>query len=411
MPQKNLSAPFCRSVKPGHRRTYYWDTDVKGLGLMVTPSGQKSWVFQYRNGGPARRIKLGDYGSDLTLDQARKEAADKRTILRTGGDPAEEKRERREAWTVRDLYDYFMDGVPHPVNEDERIGGYRNEPGKFPGTTRSPNSIREYENLWDRYILPAWGSRLVRHVTIHDLEVLHHDVSGVSAVQADRLVKVLRRPFRLARKHGEYPADKVLPPEGIDSAHLNRPASQAGNRYSEVELGRIGEALLSEALVGQRAGVALAFLSGMRPPHEIVQARWEDLVHDGRVLELPKTKSGPRAVYLGEKAAEIIADQPASSGEAILTSPFGGGFGDLRYQWEKIRKAAELPAGRRLYDARHTYKSVAEDLGIPRWRVDVLMGHSKAGAGTSGRYSHPDHRGLLQDADRVSSEIWRLLGG
>lgn len=410
MPRKNLSASFCSKVKPGKSRTYYWDTDVKGLGLMVSKTGHKSFVFQYRDRGqPARRIKLGDYGHDLTLTEARLEAADQRALLRTGRDPSAEKKERRGDWTFGDLYDYFMDGVLHPVEEDERIGGYRNEPGKFPGTSRSPNSIREYENLWERYILPAWGRRLVKHATIQDLEVLHHDVSKVSPVQADRVVKVLRRPFRLARKHGQYPADKVLPPEGIDTAGLNRPGSRAGTRYSDDELGRIGKALLSEDLVGQRAGVALAFLSGMRPPHEIVQATWPNLVHDGRILELPETKSGPRAAYLGKRAAEIIARQPATGDDAILTSPFGGAYGDLRYQWQKIRKAAKLPAGRRLYDARHTYKSIGEDLGIPRWRVDVLMGHSKAGAGTSGIYSHPEHQRLLLDADRISEEIWRLL--
>jgi len=410
MPRLNLTATFCKSVEPETRRVYYWDTDTKGLGLMVTPKGQRSWVFQYRSPrGNDRRMKLGDYGHDLTLKEARAEAADKRAIVRKGGDPAEERRERQQAWTVAELYDYFMDGVPHPVREEERIGGYRNEPGKFPGTRRSPNSVREYVHIWERFILGAWGSRLVSSVTVRDLEVLHHDVSQISRVQADRVVKVLRRPFRLARKHGQYPPEKILPHEGLDSTQLNRVDGRPGVRYSESELAQIGEALLAKELYGQRAGIALAFLTGMRPPHEIVGARWDALRHEGRVLELTATKSGPRAVYLGNKASQIIEAQPTTTDDTILTSPFGGAFNDLNYQWRKVRAASKVPPRRRLYDARHTFKSIAEDLGIPRWRVDVLMGHSKSGAGTSGRYSHPDHEGLLRDAEEVSAEVWRLL--
>ena len=39
-----------------------WDTDVAGFGALVTRTGRKSFVFNYRNRvGTERRIKIGDF--------------------------------------------------------------------------------------------------------------------------------------------------------------------------------------------------------------------------------------------------------------------------------------------------------------------------------------------------------------
>ena len=49
----------------------YFDSDVKGFGLRVWPSGQKNYVLQYRDaGGRTRRIRIGEHGA-MTPDQAR----------------------------------------------------------------------------------------------------------------------------------------------------------------------------------------------------------------------------------------------------------------------------------------------------------------------------------------------------
>ena len=52
-----------------------WDYEIPGFGVRVYPSGKKSFVLSYRNArGKKRRLVLGRYGADLTLDQARTRA-------------------------------------------------------------------------------------------------------------------------------------------------------------------------------------------------------------------------------------------------------------------------------------------------------------------------------------------------
>src|SRR5262245_66223771 len=98
MATKKLTAAFVRSAKPkeGAERTFYWDEDMAGFGLMVTPLGHRSYVAQYRAGGQSRRYTIGN-ASKIELDVARKEARKIHGQVAQGEDPARKKRRAAEA--------------------------------------------------------------------------------------------------------------------------------------------------------------------------------------------------------------------------------------------------------------------------------------------------------------------------
>jgi hypothetical protein len=52
-----LTLAIVAKTKPGPSRVYLWDTEVPGLGLVVQPSGSRSWVFQGAASG-GRRVAL-----------------------------------------------------------------------------------------------------------------------------------------------------------------------------------------------------------------------------------------------------------------------------------------------------------------------------------------------------------------
>lgn len=95
------------AADPGGRR-YVWDAEIKGFGLVVLPSGVKSYFFNYRAGdGRERRITIGKHGA-WTPEAARTKAKALRNTVRDGGDPLAEKRERRQAPTVAELLHLYL---------------------------------------------------------------------------------------------------------------------------------------------------------------------------------------------------------------------------------------------------------------------------------------------------------------
>src|SRR3984957_6179383 len=99
------------NLKPRSKPYIEYDSELIGFGVAVYPSGIKSWVCEYRPDGGGRgvakkRVTLGKI-SQLTPDQARKAAADMLATVQLGGDPAQEKAERRASVTVGALIDLF----------------------------------------------------------------------------------------------------------------------------------------------------------------------------------------------------------------------------------------------------------------------------------------------------------------
>src|ERR1700689_4889551 len=99
------------ALSPRQKQYVEYDANLTGFGVAVYPSGIKSWVCEYRPHGGGRgvakkRVTLGKT-SQLTPDQARKAAADMLAAVQLGGDPAQEKAERRASVTVGELIGLF----------------------------------------------------------------------------------------------------------------------------------------------------------------------------------------------------------------------------------------------------------------------------------------------------------------
>src|SRR5690242_17256488 len=98
-----------RSRKPGAYG------DGGGLYLRVTPPSACSWVFRYMLEGNAREMGLGSY-PDITLDTARRRAADARSLKAEGKDPIDvresvrlaERLQRAKAITFRECANNYL---------------------------------------------------------------------------------------------------------------------------------------------------------------------------------------------------------------------------------------------------------------------------------------------------------------
>jgi integrase len=144
MPAEKLTATFVENatVKPGAKKTVYWDEALPGFGLAVTCGGHRSYVVQYRAGhgraGTDRRMTLRC--DVLKLDDARKEAKAILGQVAKGGDPlGERKREEAKAEnTLRAIVENFLD----------REG-------------RNLRSAAEQRATFERLVFPRLGTRQI----------------------------------------------------------------------------------------------------------------------------------------------------------------------------------------------------------------------------------------------------------
>jgi integrase len=83
-----------RALTPGDKPIKV--ADEKGLFLLVSPAGGKSWRLKYRFGGKEGKLGLGRY-PDVSLKEARKRRDEARQMLANGIDPGEEKKAAKAA--------------------------------------------------------------------------------------------------------------------------------------------------------------------------------------------------------------------------------------------------------------------------------------------------------------------------
>lgn len=94
-PAVNIDKTLVDACQPSERQYLKWDAKISGFGLLVLPSGAKSYVYQYRIGGRSGRLRrwtIGKHGA-LTPAKAREAAEDLKAKVRAGIDPIDAERE------------------------------------------------------------------------------------------------------------------------------------------------------------------------------------------------------------------------------------------------------------------------------------------------------------------------------
>src|ERR1035437_5849718 len=114
MRQKIVEETAKSARAPSKGATTIWDSEVTGFGLRVFapterhPDGARSFFVNYRVNGTERRHTIGAY-PDWSAKAARDEAKALRKRIDGGADPARERRDLRNAPTVKDLAQRYKD--------------------------------------------------------------------------------------------------------------------------------------------------------------------------------------------------------------------------------------------------------------------------------------------------------------
>jgi integrase len=275
-----------------------WDSEITGFGVrLFAPTkrhatGARSFFVNYRVDGREKRFTIGSF-PDWSVLAARAEAKELRRRIDKGEDPAGDRRERREAPTVRDLA--------------ER---YREE--HLPKKARS--SQKDDWAMIQNDILPAIGDRRVADLHEGDAEALHARVTKRGApVRANRVAAVASKMFSLAlrRKEGEEVPWRNQA-QGNPFKGLARNHEEGHERFfSPAELAALSDALVDNGQTPAADCLRFVMLTGCRPG-EAIRATWDQFEAEPGFWIKPSAHTKQRKVHrvpLGAAAAELIERQ------------------------------------------------------------------------------------------------------
>ena len=417
MKRVRISKRIVDGIVPGAKEEHVWDSEVVGFGIRIRPSGALSYIVSYRSGegrrGTKKRVTLAPVGK-ITPDQARALAKGIVGDIAKGADPAEEKRAARAAMTVSELCDSYLEAA-----EKGLILGKR-------GLAKKASTLYVDRGRIDRHIKPLIGKRPVRDLTTADISRFMRDVTtgktaavettgklrGKAIVQggagtAARTVGLLGGILSFAVSDGVIQHNPV---RGV-----RRPADRKRTRrLTPEEYQALGKALgfaEAEGAAWQAITCArLLALTGCRLG-EIVGLRWDAVDATGSALRLADSKAGASVRPLGRAALKILEGIERNEGNPyVLTGVRGDGgfFGGFPRAWAKIVEKAELE-DITAHTLRHSFASMAADLGYSEITIGAMLGHSTATV--TSRYTHHLDAVLIAAADRVSRAIDAAMAG
>jgi integrase len=397
-----------RSLKLGET---IWDASLTGFGARRQRSNAVSYVLFYRTSeGRQRWFTIGKHGSPWTPETARNEAKRLLGEVANKGDPAAGKRAAHHAQTVSELCDlYFADAEAGRLMTRRR-------------TQKKASTLAIDRGRIARHIKPLLGQLRVAAVTSEDVERFMHDVAegktasntktkprGLARVRggkgaANRAVGLLGAIFTYAVRHRMRVDNPV---RGVV-----RPADgRRDRRLTDAEYFALGAALrmAEQASVWPPAIAAARFLAvtGWRSG-EALALRWEEVDLARRTATLGDTKTGRSVRPLSHAACNVIRSSlrsgdlvfPASrNGDVVMT-----GFKKL---WKRISKLGGLPPDVTPHVLRHSFASLAADLGHSEPVIATLVGH--LGRSTTSRYLHSADSVLLAAADSIADHTAELM--
>lgn len=414
MPTIRITKASVDSLTSGTGTRLFYDRDLKGFGVRVSPGGHKCYIVEYRPGAGGRgvrskRMKIGD-ANVFTAEQARQTA---KTILanaRLGTDLADERERERLTPTVTEFSEIFMrDHV------EMKLAG---------------RTIATYADHFHRLIRPSLGNMKLNRVTVAEVAKLHLKIGRENGHgMSNRTMQTLSSMFGYAIRL------KLLPKHANPVADIERFDESSVERYlSSDEIAAIGASLLEGETVGlpwrldptkpnrkhvakanQRtlldpfsaAAIRLLLLTGCRSG-EVLNLQWKHVDLERGLLLLPTSKTGKKTVILSGPALMVLADLPRVGPYVIPGKDPTKPRNNFRKAWTSVVLHAGIEWAR-IHDLRHTHASFGIGAGVGLSVIGKLLGHLSTA--TTARYAHLADNPARQAAELIGAGLAAAIQG
>jgi integrase len=384
MPVEKLTAKFVREAKcnPGDERTIFWDEARPGFGLMVTPSGHKSWIVQYRAKRTSRRYTIGSVAK-LDIEQAVRRARAVQGKVAEGADPVLEK--RREAESDRNA----MKAVA------ERY--LAREGGKLRTTAKRQATL-------ERLVYPKLGAQQIGEIKRSDINHLLDDIEDQRGrAMADQVLALLRRIFNWhAARSDEFRSPIVR------GMARRKPEERERNRVlSDDELRRVWIAA-NDFPAPWGAFIRLLLLTAARRT-EVGGMKRSEITGNEWTIPRERYKTGAEVTLpLSTAAMNVLAGLPRIGDCDYIFTTDGrrpiSGFSTFKLKFD----IACGVKGWRLHDLRRTARSLMSRAGVPSDHAERCLGHALPGIrGTYDRHRYLEE--MKQAFEALAPQIARIV--
>jgi integrase len=328
--------------------TVYWDTELKGFGVRVFPTGLKTFVIKFRTrSGRQRWLKIGTFGA-MTAEQARDRAMVELAKVISGEDPADDRDQLRAAVTVAQLCDHYMTAAGAGL-----VLGRK-------GTPKKARTLATDRSRIDAHVKPLLGQLKASEVTRADIEIFKAAVvTGKTA--RDEMLGPRRRSIvrggkgALTRTLGLLGAIFAW---GQDNGYVENNPVRGVKRFADAQKKALltaeqyqALALTLVALEDKRdrkdervhsavglAAIRFIALTGVRRG-ECENLKWDEVDAKGTCIALGETKTGPSLRPLSRAAFAIIEKQDPIADFAFPAGPEAEGYQGLPGLWRTVQKS------------------------------------------------------------------------
>jgi integrase len=407
--RKRIGLKDIRSLRPGEM---IWDDAVSGFHARRQRSATVSYIVAYRNAdGRQRWQTIGRHGSPWTPDTAREAAKRILGHVADGVDPAAERHRKRSAASVAELCDLYLADA-----EAGRLLTRRK-------SAKKTSTIATDKGRIERHIKPLLGGIKVAAVTLEDVDAFMHAIAagktagktktarkrGLANVRggkgtATRTVGLLGGIFSYAVRHRMRPDNPARGVTRFADGRRERRLTDSEYKMFGVALKKAGREQLWPAAL---AAARFLILTGWRRG-EALSLRWNEVDLTRRTATLGDTKTGRSIRPLSRAACEVLSGLPRTC-ELVFPSTRGGGpMSGFPKMWARIARLVDLPADVTPHVLRHSFASLASDLGYSELTIAALVGH--AGRSVTSRYVHSADAILLAAVDAVANRTEELMG-
>lgn len=382
-----LVKSYVDSLKIEHKPYEVWDTEIKGFGCMVHPSGRKTYYFVYRyKSSKKQRLKIGVHGN-ITCEIAREIVRGWSGDLARGIDPKEhnhqQETDQKQSVSVEEFMKIYIQ--------------------KYKKVHNKQNTVTKDMHRINSIIIPFFKERKFSDISREDI-LRFQDYLKNTPIQFNRCKSILSKAFSLAELWGYRPKDSN-PCRGIQKY----PEKKKERFLTSEELERLDKVLKMQEVLRVNslyslAAIRMLMYTGCRLS-EILTLKWQDIFLEEGYIHLKESKTGEKTVPLNESARKVLdnLEQERDNPYVFVGVKPGTCLTTLKTAWTKIRKLANLE-GVRIHDLRHTFASLAIKQGVDLYTVSKLLGHKDIH--TTTRYAHLEMKHLIK-ATNIVDRIWQ----